>query len=115
MALLTGHWLSRQLTEAFRWDTEPHFLMRDRDAAYGHAAIVYSPKLYRTPGNRKNRPPRLRRGVTFALQRNNWTIGNGNDRTHPGRGRWHHWPHHGVRTGSSWGTCAHRRQAVQHQ
>jgi transposase InsO family protein len=31
----TAGWLSRQVTEAFPWETAPRFLLRDRDAAYG--------------------------------------------------------------------------------
>jgi hypothetical protein len=31
----TAGWLSRQMTEAFPWDTAPRFLLRDRDASYG--------------------------------------------------------------------------------
>lgn len=31
----TAGWLSRQVTEAFAWDTAPRFLLRDRDASYG--------------------------------------------------------------------------------
>ena len=31
----TSAWLSRQVTEAFPWDTAPRYLLRDRDAAYG--------------------------------------------------------------------------------
>jgi putative transposase len=31
----TAAWLSRQVTEAFPWDTAPRFLLRDRDASYG--------------------------------------------------------------------------------
>jgi transposase InsO family protein len=31
----TAVWLSRQLTEAFPWDTAPLYLLRDRDASYG--------------------------------------------------------------------------------
>ena len=31
----TAGWLSRQITEAFPWDTAPHYLLRDRDASYG--------------------------------------------------------------------------------
>jgi hypothetical protein len=27
--------LSRQVTEAFPWDTAPRYLLRDRDASYG--------------------------------------------------------------------------------
>jgi hypothetical protein len=32
----TASWLSRQITEAFPWDTAPRYLLRDRDASYGH-------------------------------------------------------------------------------
>jgi hypothetical protein len=28
-------WLSRQITEAFAWNTAPLYLLRDRDASYG--------------------------------------------------------------------------------
>jgi transposase InsO family protein len=28
-------WLSRQVTEAFPWDTAPRYLLRDRDSSYG--------------------------------------------------------------------------------
>jgi len=31
----TQDWLSRQITEAFPWDTAPRYLLRDRDASYG--------------------------------------------------------------------------------
>jgi len=31
----TQHWLARQITEAFPWDTAPRYLPRDRDASYG--------------------------------------------------------------------------------
>src|SRR5712671_4274909 len=31
----TAPWLSRQVTEAFPWDTAPRYLLRDRDASYG--------------------------------------------------------------------------------
>lgn len=31
----TQDWLSRQLTEAFPWDTAPRYLLRDRDKSYG--------------------------------------------------------------------------------
>jgi hypothetical protein len=33
----TAAWLSRQVTEAFPWDTAPRFLLRDRDGSYGSA------------------------------------------------------------------------------
>jgi putative transposase len=31
----TAGWLSRQVTEAFPWETAPRFLLRDRDSSYG--------------------------------------------------------------------------------
>jgi hypothetical protein len=31
----TAAWLSRQLTEAFPWDTVPRYLLRDRNTSYG--------------------------------------------------------------------------------
>jgi hypothetical protein len=31
----TAVWLSRQVTEAFPWDTAPRYLLRDRDGSYG--------------------------------------------------------------------------------
>src|SRR5216684_1865362 len=31
----TAAWVSRQVTEAFPWDTAPRHLLRDRDASYG--------------------------------------------------------------------------------
>ncbi len=31
----TAAWLSRQVTEAFSWDTAPRYLLRDRDGSYG--------------------------------------------------------------------------------
>jgi hypothetical protein len=33
----TAEWIAGQVTEAFPWDTAPRYLIRDRDAAYGHA------------------------------------------------------------------------------
>jgi transposase InsO family protein len=33
----TQDWLSRQMTEAFPWDTAPRYLLRDRDKSYGRA------------------------------------------------------------------------------
>jgi len=33
----TAGWLSRQITEAFPWDTAPRYPLRDRDAAYGRS------------------------------------------------------------------------------
>jgi putative transposase len=38
----TSAWLSRQVTEAFPWDTAPRFLLRDRDSAYG---LVFSKRV----------------------------------------------------------------------
>ena len=31
----TAAWLSRQVTDAFPWDTAPRYVLRDRDASYG--------------------------------------------------------------------------------
>jgi hypothetical protein len=31
----TAAWLSRQVTEAFPWDTAPRYLLRDHDVSYG--------------------------------------------------------------------------------
>jgi hypothetical protein len=43
---VTGHptaaWLSRQVTEAFPWDTAPRYLLRDHDASYGLASAAGS-------------------------------------------------------------------------
>jgi transposase InsO family protein len=33
----TAEWIARQITEAFPWDQAPDYLIRDRDASYGHA------------------------------------------------------------------------------
>jgi transposase InsO family protein len=35
-SLPTEEWTARQLLEAFPWDTAPRYLLRDRDAIYGH-------------------------------------------------------------------------------
>jgi transposase InsO family protein len=32
----TAEWIARQITEAFPWDQAPRYLIRDRDASYGH-------------------------------------------------------------------------------
>jgi transposase InsO family protein len=32
-----AEWIARQITEAFPWDEAPEYLIRDRDASYGHA------------------------------------------------------------------------------
>src|SRR6266700_3993629 len=31
----TAEWISRQITEAFPWNSSPRYLIRDRDTAYG--------------------------------------------------------------------------------
>jgi transposase InsO family protein len=33
----TAEWIARQITEAFPWNQAPQYLIRDRDASYGHA------------------------------------------------------------------------------
>jgi len=35
----TADWIARQITEAFPWDQAPQYLIRDRDASYGHAVV----------------------------------------------------------------------------
>jgi transposase InsO family protein len=35
----TADWIARQITEAFPWDHAPRYLIRDRDASYGHAVM----------------------------------------------------------------------------
>jgi transposase InsO family protein len=35
----TAEWISRQITEAFPWDSAPRYLIRDRDTAYGPAFV----------------------------------------------------------------------------
>ena len=32
----TAEWIARQIVEGFPWDTAPRYLVRDRDAVYGH-------------------------------------------------------------------------------
>jgi transposase InsO family protein len=36
-ANLTAEWVARQITDAFPWNEAPDYLIRDRDASYGHA------------------------------------------------------------------------------
>jgi hypothetical protein len=38
----TAEWISRQITEAFPWDSSPRYLIRDRDTAYG---VVFRQRL----------------------------------------------------------------------
>ncbi len=33
----TAEWIARQITDAFPWDEAPEYMIRDRDASYGHA------------------------------------------------------------------------------
>jgi transposase InsO family protein len=35
----TAEWIAGQVTDAFPWDSAPRYLIRDRDAMYGHAHI----------------------------------------------------------------------------
>src|ERR1700756_5454587 len=35
----TAEWISRQLTEAYGWNVEPRYIVRDRDAVYGDIFI----------------------------------------------------------------------------
>src|SRR5262249_13387503 len=38
----TAEWISRQIIEAFPWDSSPHYLIRDRGTAYG---VVFRQRL----------------------------------------------------------------------
>jgi transposase InsO family protein len=38
----TAEWISRQIIEAFPWDSSPRYLIRDRDTAYG---VVFRQRL----------------------------------------------------------------------
>src|SRR3981189_3533906 len=33
----TAAWIAHQITDAFPWNEAPDYLIRDRDASYGHA------------------------------------------------------------------------------
>jgi hypothetical protein len=33
----TAEWIARQLAEAYGWQRAPHYIIRDRDRAYGEA------------------------------------------------------------------------------
>ena len=35
----TAEWIARQVVEAFPWDEAPQYLIRDRDASYGHTYL----------------------------------------------------------------------------
>src|SRR6267142_5789875 len=35
----TAEWIANQITEAFGWERAPHYLIRDRDQAYGNVFI----------------------------------------------------------------------------
>src|SRR5260221_5296095 len=35
----TAEWIANQITEAFGWERAPHYLIRDRDRAYGNVFI----------------------------------------------------------------------------
>src|ERR1700693_1717383 len=35
----TAEWIANQITEAFGWERAPHYLIRDREQAYGNVCI----------------------------------------------------------------------------
>ena len=57
----TAGWLSRQITEAFPWDTAPRYLLRDRDTSYAERfqerARVMESKRSLRPHDRPGRMP----------------------------------------------------------
>jgi hypothetical protein len=68
----TQVWLSRQMTEAFPWDTAPRHLLRDRDASYGPAfrdrvRVIGMKEVVSAPPHRLD-PPRML-GSHHHLQR----------------------------------------------
>ena len=72
----TADWIARQITEAFPWEQAPQYLIRDRDASYGHAVT----RRLAAMGIR-DRPVRDRPGRTDTLSassvrsdENAWTM-----------------------------------------
>ena len=59
----TQDWLSRQMSEAFPWDTAPRYLLRDRDKSYGPAFR----HRVRAMGSRRSSLRRDLRGRTRTL------------------------------------------------
>jgi hypothetical protein len=45
----TAEWISRQIIEAFPWDSSPRYLIRDRDTAYGVVFRQDKPAAPRSP------------------------------------------------------------------
>jgi hypothetical protein len=60
----TAEWISRQVTEAFPWDSAPRYLIRDRDTVYGP---IFRHRL-RAMGIRTSRLLPDRRGRTRMLR-----------------------------------------------
>jgi hypothetical protein len=48
----TADWIARQITEAFPWEQAPRYLIRDRDASYGHAVTRRACQRRRDPPGR---------------------------------------------------------------
>jgi hypothetical protein len=46
----TAEWISRQIIEAFPWDSSPRYLIRDRDTAYGLVLMSAEPKQANSKG-----------------------------------------------------------------
>jgi hypothetical protein len=73
----TADWIARQITEAFPWDQAPQYLIRDRDASYGHAAtrrlaamgIRDRPTAPRSPWQNGH----VERGSSARSEENAWT------------------------------------------
>ena len=55
----TADWIARQITEAFPWEQAPRYLIRDRDASYGHPVPRRSrPWVSATDQRHRDRPGR---------------------------------------------------------
>jgi hypothetical protein len=53
----TAEWTTRQLLEAFPWDSAPRYLLRDRDACYGvEVKGLFDSMRWRARGDSNSRP-----------------------------------------------------------
>ncbi len=48
----TAEWISCQITEAFPWDSAPHYLIRDRDTTYGSVFVQLACQGHSGPADR---------------------------------------------------------------
>jgi hypothetical protein len=65
----TAAWLSRQVTEAFPWDTAPRYLLRDRDASYGAYFSNRRAPFHYLQHRWRLLPPRLPPGFAWSTRK----------------------------------------------